>query len=156
MSGMRDRTGVYVLKKALFDLATELYADEHPEFLQSWGEVVRRPDEYAQWMDGFSRQESAALSPNRPRDETVTVAVEMFCLRRGEVDAAREAEEYIFDRLGELERHVRYTDPTLGGVALSCFLESVSNDTADLAAIQASGRLAALRAEFTARIRITG
>lgn len=153
MAGFRSTTAVYVLKKALFDTATALWATTHAEFQQSWGPLANRPDEFAEWVDGLSDQEPAGLG--RSRDETVTVAVVMYCIRRGEVDTAREAEEYVFDRLGELERQVRVTDPTLNGVALWCFLTRVANDTVDTRP-RYDGSLAAIRAEFTARIRITG
>ena len=155
MAGIRDRTAVYALKKGLFDLASELWATSNPEFVQSWGPLANRPDEFAQWLDGSSEQAAAALGTNRSRDEDVTVAVEMYCIRRGEVDTAREAEEYVFDRLGELERHIRMDHPTVGGVALWCFMSRVANDTVD-ARPRYDGHLAGVRAEFTARIRITG
>lgn len=155
MAGIRDRTAVYALKAGLFDMATTLWETTHPTFLQSWGPLVNRPDQFAEWVDGLSDQEFATLGPNRSRDETVTVAVQMYCLRRGKVGTAREAEDYVFARLGELERNVRMTDPTVGGVALWCFMSRVANDTVSTAP-RLEGHLAVIRAEFTARIRITG
>jgi hypothetical protein len=154
MAGFRTTTGVYELKKALFDIAAALWATTHPEFEQHWGQPLARPDEYAQWVDGIGEQEPATMSTNRSRDEVVTVAVEMFCIRRGDVDTAREAEEYVFARLGELERHIRMTNATVNGVAMWCALTRVANETVPGKNYQ--GHLAAIRGEFTARIRITG
>lgn len=156
-TGFRDRIGLYVAKKALYDVAVEVFATENPEFEQIWGTSRRRPDRCVEWFGGDATQEPGPIGRNRSRDETVVIESIWYCIVRGEHDAAREAEEYLYDRLGELERHVRYTDPHLGGVVLNCALTRVVVETADVTpSIQQAGHLAAAGVTFEAKIRITG
>lgn len=152
----RDRTAFYTLKKALYDTAVTLWADDHPEFVQFWGVPPNPPMEYGQWLGGDGEQQPATLSTNRSRDETVRVEAEFFCLKPGEENSARDAEEYIFDRVGELERHVRVTNPTLGGIALHCFLRNTVADTRALREPNFIGHIAGVLVVFEGRVRITG
>lgn len=158
--GFRDRTGLYVAKKALYDTAVTLWETTHPDFVQVWGFVrsgALPSDRYVEWGGGESDQEPATVSPNRSRTETVRIESTWWSIIRGEVDAARDAEEYLYDRIGEIERHIRYTDPNLGGVALHCALSRVMVDTADAGPlINQFGMLAAAAVTFEAKIRITG
>lgn len=155
-SGFRDRIGVYAVKKAIYDQAVTLFGDTHPEFLQSWGTARRRPDKYVEWLGGDAEQEIATLGRTHGRNETVNIESLWWVIVRGETEAAREAEEYLYDRLGELEAQLRL-DPTLGGVALHCFLNRVITDTTDAApVIKQVGHLAAAAVTFQASIRIRG
>lgn len=159
-TGFRDRIGLYIVKKALYDVAVDVFKDDHPEFVQVWGSVRRGvlpSDQYVEWFGGDATQTPGPIGRNRSRDETVSIESIWWSIVRGDVDAAREAEEYLYDRLGELERHVRYTDPNLGGVALSCALTRAVVETADASStINQVGFLAAAGVTFEAKIRITG
>lgn len=157
MSGITDRTALYAVKKALYDRAVTVFAGTAPELEQIWGKARRRPDKYVEWFGGESRQETGPYGPNRSRDETVKVRSMWQCLIRGDVDAAREAEDYLYARIGELERHVRMERPMLGGAARHCFIseivieESVAESNANFL-----GHIAIAAVEFEAKVRITG
>ncbi|MAP64042.1 MAG: hypothetical protein CMH34_09940 [Microbacterium sp.] len=157
MSGIRDRVSIYAVKKALYDHAKTLFETDNPEFEQVWGTARRKPDKYVEWYGGDSRQEQGPYGPNRSRNETVRIESMWWVLVRGEVDAAREAEEYLYDRLGELEQSVRMERRPLGGVALSCVLTDVIVETADAQPfVKQAGHVAAAAVVFEAKIRITG
>lgn len=156
MGGTSDRTAFYTLKKALYDKAVELWATDHPEFEQHWGVPARPPFQYAQWLGGDTEQSPATISSNRSREEVIRVEAEFFCLKPGDVDTARDAEDYIFDRLGEIERYLRYTDPTLGGVARHCFLSRTVADTRVVREPNLIGHMAGVLVVFEGVVRITG
>lgn len=156
MAGFQSATAAFTLKKALFDVATELWREDKPEFEVVWGRIARWPDQYVQFSDMTFDQEPATVSPNRSREETVRVSLNWFVFRGGQVGAAIEAEEYLFSRVGELERHIRYSDPTVGGVARHCFLTEGGIDTAEGTRANHKGHLAAALTTFEGKIRITG
>ncbi|MHC9046808.1 hypothetical protein ACYX8G_19660 [Microbacterium saperdae] len=158
MAGTATSTAAWAYKNALHDAAKELWAQTHPEILLIWGEwngVLTVPDQ-VMFGDLDARQDVGPLSAsNRSRDEVITLTVEFTVFRPGEVDAAKDAEQYLYDRMGELEHYVRKTNTTIGGVVRECFL--TSHRTASIAYTlgRDAGYLVAAAAEFQAKIRIT-
>lgn len=157
MAGFSTTTVAYKLKAALFDAATNLWAASHPELLVNWGALAgpNIPDEYVLFLGTDSDQIPATLGTNRSREETLHVELQFFVTRWGEVNAAREADDYLYARIGELERHVRMTDTTLGGVVRHCFLASHNTDARSFMKNNLAGHLAAALVRFEAKARIT-
>jgi hypothetical protein len=152
-------TAAYEFKNALYTAAVELWKDTHPEFLVSWGRVgTNVPDCYVEFHGTDSDQQTASLSgTNRSRDEVIRLETQWFVTVWGEVDAAKEADEYLYARIRELEYYVRQTDTTLGGVVRECFLLSHMTDDVEIDNQNiGAGRLAAALAVFEAKVRITG
>lgn len=157
MSGTDTRTVAHKFKAALFDAATNLWKDTQPDLLVNWGTLAgpNRPDDHVLFLSTDSDQDAATLSTNRSREEVLHVEVQFFATRWGEVDAAREADEYLYDRIGDLERYVRMTDTTLGGVVRHCFLKSHVTDARSFTRNNVAGHLAAAIVRFEAKARIT-
>ncbi|QPE05310.1 hypothetical protein IT882_04375 [Microbacterium schleiferi] len=155
MAGSRTSTGFYVLKKALFDAAVSVFQTSAPEFEQNWGRAIRARGQWANWVGGDTDQQPGPFAPTKPRDETLRVQVEFWAVRSGPIGAAREAEEYLYDRVGELEEYVR-ENTTLGGVARHCFLSRIEVDTLSYQAKDTTGYTAGVGLEFEGRVRITG
>lgn len=150
-------TAAAAFKGALFDIAVDLWKDDHDELLVSYGATgTNVPDDYVVFGDLASGQEDATFSPERSRDETLTLDVEFYIFRPGVEEAEREAVDYLYARLGELERYVRMTDPRLGGVVERCKLASHRSTTAEYKTNAGAGRLAAAVATFEAFVRIRG
>lgn len=152
-------TAAYSFKEALYNAGVELWKDSHPEFLVSWGAVgANVPDYYVEFHGTDSGQEGGSLSgSNRSRDETLRLETQWFATVWGEVNAAREADQYLYARIRELEYYVRQTDTTLGGTVRECFLASHVTDDVEINNQDlGSGRLAAALAVFEAKVRITG
>lgn len=158
MGGTATSTAAFALKSALFDAATKLWQQEHPEMLVEWGTLgANVPDNVMLVLGTDSEQEPGPLSStNRSREETLHVEVQFFITRWGEEGAAREADQYLYDRLGELELHVRQTDTTLGGLVRHCFLVTHLTDSRSFTRNNHAGRIAAAIARFEAKVRITG
>lgn len=157
MAGFSAVVAAYQFKQAFYTAAAEFFKDSHPEF-----QVVRGllganvPDAYVQVLGTTTDHEAATMSTNRTREETVQLETQWFVFRYGEVDADREAEDYLFARLGELEKHIRVNDITLGGVVRECSLGNLTTDSARIEdAGTSQGRLAAAIAIWEAKIRIS-
>lgn len=157
MAGTSTKTVAYQFKAALFDAATTLWATSHPELLVNWGSLAgpNIPDEYVLFLGTDSDQTPATLGTNRSREETLHVELQFFVTRWGEVGAAREADDYMYERIGELERYCRMTDTTLGGVVRHCFLASHITDARSFMRNNVAGHLAAAIVRFEAKARIT-
>ena len=156
MAGFSPALAGYKFKQAFVEISTELFRDSHPEF-----EIVRgllgprQPNEYMQVLGTTSEHSAATMATNRTREEVVKLETQIYVFRYGEVDADREAEDYLFARLGELEQHIRVNDITLGGVVRECHIDSIATDSADIGeAGTAQGRLAAAIAVWEASIRL--
>lgn len=156
MAGVSPVLAAYEFKQAFYTVAKELFKTSHPEF-----EIVRGliganiPDEYMQVLGTSTDHEAATMGSNRTREETIQLETQWFIFRHGEVDADQEAEDYLFARLGELEKHIRVNDITLGGVVRHCLLSTIATDSARIEnAGTSQGRLAAAIAIWEAPIRI--
>ena len=151
-------TAAQAYKAALVDAMTALVAGA--EVLVTFGhpgvDVVNWKD-VVSFADTTSAQATATMSAsNRSREETLTQKVWVSCERGGEQDQERVASDAAYALLGLLERHVRVTDTTLGGVVRDCFLTSHTSSGETDPAFLAHGRLIEIEAEFTAHVRVTG
>lgn len=155
-AGQSTSTLAYAFKRAFYDAAVKLWEVDHPEMSVGWNSIgTSVPDQYLLVLGTESDQSSGPLgSTNRTRDEVLRLEVQIFVTRYGDVDAAREADEYCFERLSEIERHVRVTDTTLGGAVRECFLVAHATDSQSFEANE-QGHLSALGAVFEAKTRVT-
>ncbi len=103
-----------------------------------------------------SDQEPATFGNNRSREETLEIDVYVGVWMGGRGSSEEQAaQEHAIDLLGELEQHIRETDPTLAGVVRHCFLTRIELDGRTPAEVEHLGVLAELEATFTAQVRIT-
>lgn len=157
MTGTATSTAAYTFKKALYEAAVDLWKVDRPEMAVIWGSLgTHIPDEYVQFLGTDSNQEPATLGTNRSREETLHLETQWFITRWGEIDASREADEYMYARIGELEEYVRVTNTTLDGVVRHCFLVSHITDARTINQNGEMARLAGAIVRFEAKVRITG
>ncbi|WP_411732184.1 hypothetical protein [Paeniglutamicibacter sp.] len=100
-------------------------------------------------------QAPANLGTRRSREETLTVEVTLSCFIGGDDSGELPSQVRAFELLGLIERHVRVTDTTLGGVVRHCFLTNVETDGATPEEYTAQGRAVDVVATFTAQNRVT-
>lgn len=164
MAGTDTMTSAWKVKNALYEAAIALWKDTHPEVQIEWGEWpgTLAHDDQLWFTDVEADQEVGPLSAsNRAREETITVTVELVFYRPGEIDAARDAEQALYARLGEFEYYVRKINTTLAGLMPAgttvrhCFLVRHRTTTVPIDNGTELGALAAAAAEFRAVIRIT-
>lgn len=150
-------TVAHQFKGAVFDAAATLWAETYPTMLVSYGAPgANVPDDVFMVLGVESNLEPAAIGPHRQREETLTLETQFWIFRPGHEGAEREANDFLYARLGELEQHLRVTDTTLGGIVRECKLVRHRSDTveAERAALGGNGRLAVAVAEFEAKVRI--
>lgn len=105
--------------------------------------------------DTRMRQEPGPMGTRRVREETIEQFIVFSSWRAGGPETETTVTDRVYELLGTVENHVRKTDPTLGGLALHCFLTDAVLDTANLNDQQRSnGRHALVTATFTATTRI--
>lgn len=116
---------------------------------------ITQVDDIVSFADVSAEQVPGPMGSRRTRDETLTLEVIFSIYRAG----GRDMEQVTFDRayelLGDLERHVRVTDTTLGGLVRHCFLVGHASEGSTEPAIVAKGRLTTMVARFEAVARIT-
>lgn len=100
-------------------------------------------------------QAAATMSTNRSREETITVEVTVSCFLGGDEDAEIATAERAYELLRRIERHVRMTDTTLGGVVRECVLTSHESEGATPEELTEQGSVTEVIATFTAKARIT-
>lgn len=157
---LSSTTAAQAFKAAMVAAMRELtVADDH--VLVSFGAPGQQALNFldvVSFEDITSEQDPATLGTNRAREEILTLQVVIECFRPGEGDQEEAASDAAYDLLGRLERHVRVADTTVGGTVRQCFLTSHRStgetDPAALAVLH--GRLIAVEAVFTARVRVTG
>lgn len=103
-----------------------------------------------------AEQDPATLGTNRAREEVLTAEVVISCWRPGGPEMESEASDAAYGLLESIERHVRVTDTTLGGVVRHCFLRAHRSAGATDEELLDKGRLIVVIAEFVAHVRITG
>lgn len=115
--------------------------------------------EFADDMIGVGRvtssQEQATMSPNRSREELLTVEVTISCYRGGGQEQEQICGDRAYALLGAIERQVRVNDVTCGDNVRDCFLTAHVADGATDPQFLASGRCIEIQATFTARVRIS-
>lgn len=154
---MSVSTVAHQFKGAVFDAAAALWVSTFPTMLVSYGQPGPSvPDDVFMVLGVESSLDVAAIGPQRQREEVLTLETQFWIFRPGFEGAEREATDFLYARLGELERQVRVTDTTLGGLVRDCKLVRHRSDTteAERAALGGTGRLAVAVAEFEARVRI--
>ena len=157
---MSSMTAAQAFKVAMVEAMRELTVEDD-QVLVTFGYAGQDGLNYldlVSFEDVTSEQDPATLGTSRGREEILTLQVVIECFRPGEADQEQVASDAAYELLGRLERHVRVTDTTVGGTVRQCFLtshrSSGETDPAALAALH--GRLIAVEAVFTARVRITG
>jgi hypothetical protein len=112
-----------------------------------------------------TKQTPGPMSTNRSRDEDISVdgVISVFkaqVMVDGSNDDDKAVEDAAWGLLRTLEAAVRRPapngDPTLGGIALWCFLTSAKSFGYTAASDLSQGRLCEIDFTFTARVRITG
>lgn len=156
-SGVSFTIAGHEFKKRLHAAATELWRDDHPEFLVCWGKVgTYVPDQYVEFHGTDTGDEFATMGTNRSAEETIRLETQWFVSRFGDPEnAGPEADEYLYARLAELEQYVRVTNTTLDGLVRHTRLVSYATDDAAMQRDNAQGRLSAALAMFEAKVRIT-
>lgn len=103
-----------------------------------------------------SSQTQATVSPNRSREEILTLEIVVSCFRGGGQDQEQVAGDAAYTLLKKIEFYARQTDTTIGGTVRDCFLTSHEAEGATDPAFLAEGRCIEITATFTAHVRITG
>lgn len=151
-------TAAQAFKAAMVAAMQGLYAAD-PSVLITFGhpgpQVANFLDAVA-FTDLSVEQSPATLSTNRSREEVLTLVVQVSCWRPGGPEMESVASDAAYGLLEALERQVRVTDPTLGGIVRHCFLESHTSEGATDPAALTAGRTIEVEARFVAHVRITG
>ena len=156
--GTSSVTAAQDFKDAFYQAAVGLFADKPREVLVSYGHPGAKILNYpvtVGFADLEAGQDAATLGTNRSREETLTLTVWIVSFKAGHTDD-RAAAARAYEVLGVLEKHVRVTDTTLGGVVRQCFLTTHRSTGETDPNLLASGRTIDLEATFTAQCRITG
>lgn len=157
MSASDIATAAHEVKNRLYLAAQTLFASEGNLWV-SYGWPVGgrdRPDAMS-FMEVRTQQEPATLGTNRSRDEDIWVSVLVESFRAGQDVDDQAPTAAALGYVRTLERHIRTTDPTLGGLAHWCFLDQVQTAAATDPDLVAQGRLVVADVDFKARVRITG
>jgi hypothetical protein len=150
-------TASHEVKNRLFLAAQTLFVSD-ADLWVSYGwplEGRDRPDLMA-FMDIRTEQSTATLGTNRSRDEDIWITLLVDTFRAGEANDDQVPTAAGIDYVRRLERHIRMTDPTLGGLAHHCMLDRLQTMAASDPKYVAAGRLVRIDCDFRARVRITG
>lgn len=155
MAGFGIATLAATAKDALYSAAVQLWADTDVQV------TFGHPGQYmADDLVALTRvsttQEPATLGTNRGRDELIEIDVQISIARGGGPEMEKVASDRAYELLGQLERHVRVTDTTLGGVVRECFVLSTESTGTTNPKILAEGRLIEILATFGAKARVRG
>lgn len=158
-NGISPVTAAWEFKKALVSVAAEVMAGQEraDEILVCSGTpTTYSPPDLLAFGRFASSQDPATLGSQRAREETLTCDLTISCLSAGAEDSESASQERALALLGALERHVRITDTTLGGVVRQCFLTSIESEGATPPEYTAQGRAVDVTATFTSRNRVRG
>jgi hypothetical protein len=101
-------------------------------------------------------QEGGPMSgTNRARDETIALEVIISCFEAGGEEAEVVASARAYGIVRVIERHVRFTDTTVGDTVRQCALTQTESDGMTGANVVKHGRNIFLTATFEALVRIT-
>lgn len=155
MNGSDTATAALAVKEALVANARAVTNGDTDLVAQGYPTTGLDKTRIVSFMGIDVQQSPATLSTNRSRDEDINVEgiVSVF-IAGGDDDKA--VEDAAWGLLRTIEQQVRRTDPTLGGIALWCFLTSARSFGYTAADKLAQGRLCEIEFTFTARVRITG
>lgn len=145
-------------KKAFYEavktLMAEGYDTEHV-YVVFGQPATYNPDDIVSFGRLSVGQAAATLSTNRSREETLSLEVTVSCFLGGDEEAEIATAERAYELLRRIERHVRMTDTTLGGIVRECVLTSHESEGATPEDLIDQGRVTEVVATFTAKARIT-
>jgi hypothetical protein len=146
-------TAAQLVKRGLDTAARAAIAAADPGAVVTFdfGEPDTWSDDTVLTMRVTSTQLPGPISPRRVRDETVEVELHIVTRRTTQL----EADDRAYALLGWIAHHVRMVDPTLGGVALWCFMTGHDADGFTPDQDRLGGRGTEIIATFTARCRIS-
>jgi hypothetical protein len=145
-------------KKAFYQAVKTLMADAHDTehvYVVFGQPATYQPEDIVSFGRLSVGQAAATMSTNRSREETIAVEVTVSCFLGGDEDAEIATAERAYELLRRIERHVRMTDTTLGGVVRECVLTSHESEGATPEELTEQGRVTEVVATFTAKARIT-
>jgi hypothetical protein len=142
-------------KKRLFDDAVALFGQEKVQVSFGHPGRNRQFDDIVALTGIRTEQDAAGMGPGRSRREHLYLTVMVSCWRAG-VDDDLAPTEAVYSYANRLEQYVRTTDPTLGGLALWCFLDEHTSDGLTDRQMLAKGRLIEGAFIFHALATITG
>jgi hypothetical protein len=121
-----------------------------------WGEPPPVfPREFICIMGAQVTIDAATMGPQRSRDETIRVALNIVAHRQGPT-AQEDSAARAYDLAGAIEKQVRTVDPTLGVPGCRwCFMTRLEESGGTPIADRAAGRYTELIVEFTALVRVT-
>jgi hypothetical protein len=150
---MAEYTRGGAIRRGFHDLATQLWPEGSGVQISLGNPGPSQLDDIVSIDDTTVEADVATLGPSRPRDETIRQIVVVSVFRAGGPEQETVVTDRAYELLGAIENHLRKTDPSLGGVAMWCFLTRVEFTSTDAQTV-GGGRLAGIYAEFTARTRI--
>ncbi|WP_104116966.1 hypothetical protein [Arthrobacter sp. B1805] len=152
-------SAVWAFKKALVAATRELMAADEDTIrvlVTAGTPGTYAPDDIIAFGRASSRQDRANLGPQRQREEVLSCSATFSCLVGGGEEAEEESQERALQLLGLIERHVRLTDTTLGGVVRHCFLTEIETEGETPPEYTSQGRAVDVVATFEARNRVKG
>lgn len=156
---LTQATAALAFKKAFCSAIKERFAaDQETQHVYV---VFGQPSSYEpEDIVSFGRittgQETATLSTNRSREETLTLDVTVSCFMGGAEDAEIATADRAYDLLRRIEHYARMDDITIGGTVRTCMLTSHESDGATPEELIDQGRVTEIVATFTAKTRIQG
>jgi hypothetical protein len=155
VNGFSTATVAYDFKRAFFEAIRDVMAGNQSTqyVLVSMGSPSSLEPEDIVAFQGVKSEQNPATMGNRGRDEALEIELQISCYSGGDDEDVPTKRAY--ELLGIIERYVRKTDPSLGGVVRHCFLVGHESqgftDPADLA----KGRTSDITARFAAAARIS-
>lgn len=148
-------TAAYEFKNAFYLVAKALF-DADADVLVSFGHPgLQVSDDMILFLDVTSSQDTATISTNRTREETLTLQVFVSSYAAGELDNDLVPTARVYELLGALEDYVRSTDTSLGGTVRHCFLTEHTSQGSTDPQVLGGGRMVDCVATFTAQVRIS-
>ena len=131
---------------ALFNGADELVSFGFPD--------ANFPDNTIAWTDVRAEVDTATLTPQRTRNERVELDFIISCAQGGAAVAEITVSDRAFAYFRQIERLIRITDPTCGGVAEWAFVTRYQSSGLDNPDAIANGRIVEINGTISAQVRI--
>jgi len=154
---MGSTTAALAVKKALYDTAVRLWADDPQtrDVLVCFGTPGNfQPEEIVAFTGVSADLGFATMGQQRSRNESITATVVFSVIFGGDEEMELSSQERAMELLGQLEHEVRTKDTTLGGLVQHCMLTQIETDGQTPEEYKAQGRGVDLTARFTAVHRI--
>ncbi|WP_159702473.1 hypothetical protein [Arthrobacter sp. 18067] len=156
---LTQATAALEFKKAFCSAIKALFADDQEtrHVYVVYGQPANyEPEDIVSFGRITTGQETATLSTNRSREETLTLEVTISCFMGGNEDAEIATAERAYDLLRRIEHFARMDDTTIGGTVRTCLLTSHESEGATPEELLDQGRVTEVIATFTAKTRIQG